>query len=106
MAEADIGVKALLGDDWPPVFPLTLEQREVEMVVEESVHHAAGAPGAGDEWWYERGYGFDGAGRIGADNRRTFAVTRSTTKSTVCSTCTRNSRIAPARFDSRTTNTA
>ena len=32
-----------------------------------------GAPGAKDEWWYERGFGFDGAGRIGADNRM-FAV--------------------------------
>ncbi len=43
------------------------------MVVEESVHYAPGAPGAVDEWWYERGFGFDGAGRIGGDNR-TFAV--------------------------------
>ena len=64
--------KGLLGDDWPPFFPLALE-REVEMVVEESVHYVAGAPGAEDEWLYERGFGFDGAGRIGADNR-TFAV--------------------------------
>ena len=52
MAEADIGVKGLLGDDLSPVFPLALEQREVEMV-EESVHHAADAPGADDKWWYE-----------------------------------------------------
>ncbi|KAI9439097.1 hypothetical protein H4582DRAFT_2075755 [Lactarius indigo] len=45
---------SLLGDDWPPYFPLTLE-RKVEMVVEESVHYAVGGPGAEDEWWYERG---------------------------------------------------
>ena len=64
--------KGLLGDDWPPFFPLTLE-RKVEMVVEESVHYTVGAPMAEDEWWYERGVGFDGAGRLGADNR-TFAV--------------------------------
>ena len=43
------------------------------MVVEESVHYAPGAPGAKDEWRYERGAGFDGVGRIGAGNR-TFAV--------------------------------
>ncbi|KAI9450395.1 hypothetical protein BJY52DRAFT_1175690 [Lactarius psammicola] len=72
--ETDVMKKeySLMGDDWPPFFPLNLE-REVEMVVEESVHYAVGAPGAEDEWWYERGFGFDGAGRIGADNR-TFAV--------------------------------
>jgi hypothetical protein len=60
-----------LGDDWPPFFPLNLEW-EVEMVVEESVHYAPD-PMAEDEWWSERGVGFDGAGRIGANNR-TFAV--------------------------------
>ncbi|KAH9058104.1 hypothetical protein EDB87DRAFT_952059 [Lactarius vividus] len=46
-------IHSLLGDDWPPFSPLTLE-RKVEMVVEESVHYAAGAPGAEDEWLYER----------------------------------------------------
>ncbi|KAI0300034.1 hypothetical protein B0F90DRAFT_1620340, partial [Multifurca ochricompacta] len=63
---------SLLGDDWPPFFPLALE-REVEMVVEESVHYVPGVPGAYDEWKYERGFGFDGAGRVGVNNR-TFAV--------------------------------
>jgi len=62
----------MLGDDWPPFFPLTLE-RKVEMVVEESVHYDPGTTGGKDEWQYQRGFGFDGAGRLGADNR-TFAV--------------------------------
>jgi Mycotoxin biosynthesis protein UstYa len=73
----------MLGDDWPPYSPLKLE-RKVEMVVEESVHYVAGGgegggPGSGsggnlkDEWQYQRGFGFDGAARLGADNR-TFAV--------------------------------
>jgi len=62
----------MLGDDTPPFSPLTLE-RKVEMVVEESVHYAPGTPGGKDEWQYQRGFGFDGAGRLGADNR-TFAV--------------------------------
>ena len=43
------------------------------MVVEESVHFVPGVPGGKDEWRYQRGFGFDGAGRIGPDNR-TFAV--------------------------------
>ncbi|KAH9979596.1 hypothetical protein BGW80DRAFT_606136 [Lactifluus volemus] len=60
------------GDDWPPFFPLTLE-RKIEMVVEESVHFNVGGPGAADEWQYQRGFGFDGAGRVGHQNR-TFAV--------------------------------
>ena len=66
----------MLGDDWPPFSPLELE-REVEMVVEESVHYVPGGGGRGrgakDEWQYQRGFGFDGAARLGADNR-TFAV--------------------------------
>jgi Mycotoxin biosynthesis protein UstYa len=66
----------MLGDDWPPFLPLKLEQN-VEMVVEESVHYVAGGGGSGpggkDEWEYQRGFGFDGAARLGADNR-TFAV--------------------------------
>jgi len=65
----------MLGDDWPPFSPLELEQK-VEMVVEESVHYVAGGSGSGagkDEWEYQRGFGFDGAARLGADNR-TFAV--------------------------------
>jgi Mycotoxin biosynthesis protein UstYa len=61
-----------MGDDWPPFFPLTLE-RKIEMVVEESVHFVPGVAGGKDEWRYQRGFGFDGAGRIGANNR-TFAV--------------------------------
>ena len=40
------------------------------MAVAESVHYPAGAD---DEWWYERGFGSGGAGRMGADNR-TFTV--------------------------------
>ncbi|KAN0103691.1 protein of unknown function (DUF3328) domain containing protein [Russula decolorans] len=66
---------SMLGDDWPPFSPLELEQK-VEMVVEESVHYVAGGSGSGagkDEWEYQRGFGFDGAARLGADNR-TFAV--------------------------------
>jgi hypothetical protein len=63
----------MLGDDWPPFSPLKLEQK-VEMVVEESVHYVAGGGSGGkDEWEYQRGFGFDGAARLGADNR-TFAV--------------------------------
>lgn len=75
----------MLGDDWPPFSPLKLE-RKVEMVVEESVHYVAGGGGGGgpgsgsgsggnlkDEWQYQRGFGFDGAARLGANNR-TFAV--------------------------------
>jgi len=62
----------MLGDDWPPFSPLKLEQK-VEMVVEESVHYVAGGSGSKDEWEYQRGFGFDGAARLGADNR-TFAV--------------------------------
>jgi hypothetical protein len=62
----------MLGDDWPPFSPLKLE-RKVEMVVEESVHYAPGGAGAKDEWGYQRGFGFDGAARLGASNR-TFAV--------------------------------
>jgi hypothetical protein len=63
----------MLGDDHPPFSPLKLEKK-VEMVVEESVHYyAAGGGGSGDEWEYQRGFGFDGAARLGADNR-TFAV--------------------------------
>jgi Mycotoxin biosynthesis protein UstYa len=62
----------MLGDDWPPFSPLSLE-RNVEMVVEESVHYIAGGPGGKDEWRYQRGFGFDGAARLGAHNR-TFAV--------------------------------
>ena len=62
----------MLGDDWPPFSPLKLEQN-VEMAVEESVHYVAGASGSRDEWEYQRGFGFDGAARLGADNR-TFAV--------------------------------
>ena len=60
-------MKGLLGDNRPPLFPLTLE-REMEMVVEESVHNVAGVPG-------RRTTKGDSAstGRIGADNR-TFAV--------------------------------
>ncbi|KAH9956017.1 hypothetical protein BC827DRAFT_821088 [Russula dissimulans] len=63
---------SMLGDDWPAFFPLTLE-RKIKMVVEESVHYAPGTAGGRDEWQYQRGFGFDGAGRLGADNR-TFAV--------------------------------
>jgi hypothetical protein len=62
----------MLGDDWPPFSPLKLEQN-VEMVVEESVHYVAGGSGGKDEWEYQRGFGFDGAARLGANNR-TFAV--------------------------------
>jgi hypothetical protein len=62
----------MLGDDWPPFSPLELE-RKVEMVVEESVHYVAGLGGGKDEWEYQRGFGFDGAARLGAENR-TFAV--------------------------------
>jgi hypothetical protein len=62
----------MLGDDWPPFSPLKLEQK-IEMVVEESVHYVAGGSGGKDEWEYQRGFGFDGAARLGADNR-TFAV--------------------------------
>ena len=69
----------MLGDDWPPFAPLKLEKK-VEMVVEESVHYVAGPGGNGngngngkDEWEYQRGFGFDGAARLGAHNR-TFAV--------------------------------
>jgi len=62
----------MLGDDWPPFSPLTLEQN-VEMVAEESVHYAPGGAGGKDEWRYQRGFGFDGAARLGAANR-TFAV--------------------------------
>jgi len=67
----------MLGDDWPPFLPLKLE-RKVEMVVEESVHYVAGGlvesgGGGKDEWQYQRGFGFDGAARLGAQNR-TFAV--------------------------------
>jgi hypothetical protein len=66
-------VAGMLGDDWPPFSPLKLDHK-VEMVVEESVHYV---PGGGetskDEWQYQRGFGFDGAARLGADNR-TFAV--------------------------------
>ena len=62
----------MLGDDWPPFSPLTLE-RSVEIVVEESVHFDPGGPGAKDEWRYQRGFGYDGAARLGAANR-TFAV--------------------------------
>ena len=41
----------LLDDDWLLFFPLTLE-RDVEIVVEESVHYVQGDPGgANDEWW-------------------------------------------------------
>jgi Mycotoxin biosynthesis protein UstYa len=61
------------GDDWPPFFPLKLE-RKIEMVVEESVHFIIGGPGATDEWRYQRGFGFDGAARVGVDQNRTFAV--------------------------------
>jgi hypothetical protein len=65
----------MLGDDWPPFSPLKLE-RKVEMVVEESVHYVAGGLGGGTgkaEWQYQRGFGYDGAARLGPDNR-TFAV--------------------------------
>lgn len=62
----------MLGDDWPPFSPLVLE-RKVGMVVEESVHFVPGGPRAKDEWRYQRGFGYDGAARLGADNR-TFAV--------------------------------
>lgn len=61
----------LSGDDFPPTFPLALP-RKVAMVVEESVHYYAHG-GARDEWAYQRGFGFDGAARVGAQNR-TFAV--------------------------------
>ena len=91
MAEADIRVKGLLGDDWPPFFPLALE-REVEMVVEESVHYVAGAPGAEDECWYERGFGFTVRDGSGPTTGRLQC--RSTTKTTVCSLCAGRSRIA------------
>lgn len=60
------------GDDFPAFLPLYLE-RKVEMVVEESVHFIAGGSGGQDEWEYQRGFGFDGAARLGAKNR-TFAV--------------------------------
>ena len=64
----------MLGDDWPPFSPLLTLERSVEMVVEESVHYIAGdGLGAKDEWRYQRGFGFDGAARLGANNR-TFAV--------------------------------
>ena len=67
----------MLGDDWPPFSPLNLEQKKVEMVVEESVHYIAGVLSGGrggkDEWRYQRGFGFDGAARLGVNNR-TFAV--------------------------------
>lgn len=62
----------MLGDDWPPFSPLMLE-RSIEMVVEESVHYVAGGSGGKEEWRYQRGFGFDGAARLGANNR-TFAV--------------------------------
>jgi len=38
----------MLGDDWPPFYPLELE-RKIEIVVEESVHYYVGAS-ARDEW--------------------------------------------------------
>lgn len=68
----------MLGDDWPPFYPLELK-RKVEMVVEESVHYydasssAGGSARARDEWRFQRGFGFDGAARLGDENR-TFAV--------------------------------
>jgi Mycotoxin biosynthesis protein UstYa len=62
----------MLGDDWPPFYPLELE-RKIEMVVEESVHYHDASIGARDEWRYQRGFGFDGAARLGDENR-TFAV--------------------------------
>lgn len=62
----------MLGDDWPPFYPLDLG-RKVEMVVEESVHYYDASVGARDEWGYQRGFGFDGAARLGDENR-TFAV--------------------------------
>ena len=62
----------MLGDDWPPFYPLELE-RKIEMVVEESVHYYDASVGASDEWGYQRGFGFDGAARLGDENR-TFAV--------------------------------
>ena len=37
----------MLGDDWPPFYPLELE-RKIEIVVEESVHYYVGAS-ASDE---------------------------------------------------------
>ena len=55
-----------MGDDLPPSFPLTLG-REVEIVVEESMHYALGAPGAEDEWCSGKNVGFDAAGCVGTD---------------------------------------
>ncbi|KAI0259772.1 hypothetical protein BC834DRAFT_974011 [Gloeopeniophorella convolvens] len=63
---------SMQGDDTPPFFPLTLK-RKLRMVVEETEHYAPHGPGAKDEWRFEMGFGFDGAGRVGSDNR-TFAV--------------------------------
>ena len=68
----------MLGDNWPPFYPLELK-RKVEMVVEESVHYygasssAGGSARARDEWRFQRGFGYDGAARLGDENR-TFAV--------------------------------
>ena len=104
--KADIGVKGPLGDDWPRFFPLVLE-REVEMV-EDCVHYSAGALrlGADGEWWYERGFGFGGAGRDGLASTTGRLRCRSATRNTVHSTYRGSSRIAPESTDFRTTNTA
>ena len=69
---SNLSSTGMSGDDWPPFCPLKLE-REIEMVVEESVHYHDASIGARDEWEYQRGFGFDGAARLGDENR-TFAV--------------------------------
>ncbi|KAH8991867.1 hypothetical protein EDB86DRAFT_2830608 [Lactarius hatsudake] len=70
------------------------------------VHYSGGVPGAEDEWSYERGFGFDGAGHTGANKLPTTgrSRSRSTTKSTVCSTPTGSSQTA-LESDSRITST-
>ncbi len=102
----------MLGDDWPPFSPLKLEQK-VEMVVEESVHYVAGGSGSKDEWEYQRGFGFDGAARLGADMLTTErSRCHSTIKNTASSTFTLNSptaarlRMTHRQVNSRITNIA
>jgi hypothetical protein len=89
----------MLGDDWPPFSPLTLEWN-AEMVVEESVHFVPGEPRAKNEWRYQRG----------SDTTALPTVPlwyRFTIRSIASFTCKSNSPTALAMTtDSRTTNIA
>ncbi|KAH9173231.1 hypothetical protein EDB89DRAFT_1905516 [Lactarius sanguifluus] len=78
-------------------------KREVEMVVEESVHYAGGVPGRRTSGGTKEDSASTARDASAPTTGRSRS--RSTTKGPVRSTCTGSSRTAPASTDSRTIST-